>query len=63
MSPPNMHLGNDRMAEAIKMGFIVVRVEIKDMMNKICITDVLHMPKLQANLLSVSKFLSSELKV
>lgn len=32
-------------------------------MNKICIKDVLHIPKLEIKLLSVSKLLSNKLKV
>ena len=52
----NVYLDNDNVAKAMGMGFIIVGVETRDKMNRICITDVLHVLKLQANLLSVSKF-------
>ena len=47
----NVCLGDDNMAEAIGMGCIVVSIEMRG------ITDVFHVPKLQANLLLVSKLL------
>ena len=59
-----MHaMDDDSMVEAIGMGSIVIGVETKGIRNKVCITCVLHMPKLQANLLSVSKFLSNILNM
>ena len=45
-SSRNVLLGDDGMAEVIRMGFIVVRVETRCKMDRICITDVLHVPKL-----------------
>lgn len=63
VSSQNVWLGDDSMAEAIKMESIVIKLETKDKMNRIQITDVLHVPKLQANLLLESKFLSKGLKV
>lgn len=56
ISPQNVRLDNNSLAKAIEMGFIVVDVETRGKMTKICITGVLHVPKLQVNLLSVSKF-------
>ena len=62
ISPRNVHLGNDSMAEAIGMGCIVVRVEMRGKLYIICITNVLQVPKLQANLLSVNKLLWNGLR-
>jgi hypothetical protein len=63
ISPCNVRLSNGSVAEAIGTGSIVVGVETKGKATTIRITDVLHVPKLQANLLLVSKFLSKGLKV
>ena len=51
------------MAEAIKMGSIIIGVEAKGKLTRIHIMKLLHVPKLRANLLLVSKFLSKGLKV
>ena len=59
--PCNVRLGDGRLAKAIGMGSIVVGVEIRGKTTTIRIRDVLHVPKLQANLLSLSKFLSKGL--
>ena len=56
-------LGEDNVAEAIGMGSIMVGVEFSQCTTISRITDVLHMPKLQSNLLSIRKFLSKGLKV
>ena len=63
ISPRNVRLSDGSAAEAIGMGSIVVGVEMRGKATTIRITDVLHVPKLQANLLSVSKLLSKDLKV
>lgn len=63
ISPHNMDLGNDSVVKAIGLGSIVVGVETRGIRNRVCITDVLHVLKLQANLLFMSKFLSNRLKV
>ena len=63
ISPPNVHLSEDSVAKAIGMEFIVVGVETRGIRKRICITDVLYVPMLQANLLSVSKLLLNGLKV
>ena len=57
ISPHNVHLDDDSMAKAIGMGSIIVRVKMRGKMTRIYIMNVLYVPKLQANLLSVSKFL------
>lgn len=62
ISSCNMHFDNNSMAEAIEMGSIVIVVEIRGIKNIICITSVLHVPKLQVNLLSMGKLLSNGLK-
>ncbi len=59
----NMHMGDDSIVEAIGMGSILVEVMGKGRTKRIRIKDVLHVPKLHANLLSVSKILSSGCKV
>ena len=59
----NVRLRDDSIAETIGMGSILVGVEMGGKRTTIRITDVFHVPKLQANLLSVSKLLSKGLKV
>ncbi len=59
----NMHMGDDIIVEAIGMGSILVEVMVKGRTKRIRIKDVLHVPKLHANLLSVNKILSSGCKV
>ena len=56
-------MGNDGMVEAVGMGSIVVEIDVKSKLQRIRFKDVLHMPKLHANLLSVSKLVSGGLKV
>ncbi len=63
IAPRNVHLGDDSVVEAIGMGSIVVEVVTRGKMNRIRIENALHVPKLHANLLSVSKLVSSGLKV
>jgi hypothetical protein len=59
----NVHMGDDNIVEAIGMGSIFVEVMVKGQSKKIRIKDVLHVRKLHANLLLVSKHLSSGCKV
>jgi hypothetical protein len=59
----NVHMGDDTIVEAIGMGSILVEVMVKGRTKRIRIKDVLHVPKLHANLLSMSKILSSGCKV
>ncbi len=59
----NVHMGDDSIVEAIGMGSILVEVLVKGQIRRIRIKDVLHVPKLHVNLLSVSKILSSGCKV
>lgn len=56
-----MHLEGDNVVEAIRMESIVVEVIVRGKINQIRIKDVLYMPKLQANLVSVSKLVSNGL--
>lgn len=63
IAPRHAHLGNDNFMEAIGIGCIIVEMMVKGKTKRICIKDVLHMSKLQANLLSMSKLLSNRLKV
>jgi hypothetical protein len=50
----NVHMGDDNIVEAIGMGSILVEVMMKGQIRRIRIKDVLHVPNLHANLLSVS---------
>ena len=59
----NVHLGDDSVVEAIGMVSIVIGVETKDETTTIRMTDLLHMLKLQANLLTASKLFLKGLKV
>ena len=45
------------------MKFVVVEASLKGKINQICIKDMLHMPKIHANLFSISKFVSNILDV
>ena len=59
----SIHLGDDSILEAIGIGSIVAKVIVRGKINKIRINECLHVPKLHANLLPVSKLVSSGLKV
>jgi hypothetical protein len=59
----NVHMGDDNIVEAIGIGSNLVEVMVKGRTRRIRIKDVLHVPKLHANLRSVSKILSSGCKV
>jgi hypothetical protein len=59
----SVHLGDDSILEAIGIGSIVMEVMVRGKINKIRINECLHVPKVHANLLSVSKLVSSGLKV
>ena len=58
-----IYLGDNGMVEALGMGEILVEVQVKGLTKKIRIEGVLHVPKLHANLLSVSKLSLGGLKV
>lgn len=60
--PCNVCLDDDRIAEAIRMESIVVGFGTRDKTTRICITYVIHVSELQANLLLVSNFLSKGLR-
>ena len=59
----NVFMGDNGMVEALGKGSILVDSHVKGKVKKIRIYDVLHVPKLHANLLSVSKLVSRGLKV
>lgn len=63
ISPRNVHLSDDSVVDAVGVGSIVVEMLVRGHLKKVTIKDVLHVPKMQANLLSVSKLMSSGLKV
>jgi len=58
MALQNVHLGDDSIVRAIGMDSIVVEVIVKGKTKKFRIEHVLHVPKLQSNVLLVSKLLS-----
>ena len=53
ISPKNVILGDDTVLQAIGRGTVVVDTEVKGRVKTITIKDVLHVPKLNGNLLSV----------
>ena len=63
ISSCNVHLSGERVVEVIRMESTIMRIETKGKTNRICIVNMLHVPKLQLNLLSVNKLLSKGLKV
>ena len=63
ISNRHVFLGDNGMVEAVGMGSILVETQVKKQMRRITIHDVLHVPKLHANLLLKSKLASKGLKV
>lgn len=59
----NVYLDDDSVVEAIGMGCIIGEIIVKGKIKIICIKNTFHVPKLQANLLSVNKLLLDGLKV
>ena len=58
-----IYLGDNGMVEALGVGQILVEVQVKGLTKKIRMEEVLHVPKLHANLISVSKLSLGGLKV
>ena len=54
ISGKKIYLGDNGMVEALGMGDILVEVQVKGLTKRITIQELLHVPKLHANLLSVS---------
>ena len=63
ISPKNVILGDDTVLQAIDRGIFVIDTEVKGRVKTIIIKDVLHIPKLKANLLSVRHFVLKRLHV
>lgn len=61
IAPRNVHMGD--YSQSHRMRSTIVETIIRDKIDLICIKDVLHIPKLYANLPSVSKLVSNSLKV
>lgn len=59
----NVYLEGNSVVKVVKLGSIIVDVMVRGKIRRVRIKDALHMPKLQANLLPLSKFLSNGLKV
>ena len=62
-SPKNVILGDDTVLEAMGKGATLVDTKVKGRVRTITIKDVLHVPKLKANLLSVSHLVSKHSRV
>ena len=56
-----MILGDDTVLEAVGKGSIVFYTEVKGHVKTITIKDILHVPKMKANLLSVKHLVSKRL--
>jgi len=63
ISGRKVFMGDNGMVEAVGKGSIVVESNVEGHARRIVVQDVLHVPKLHANLLSVSKLVSRGLKV
>ena len=63
ISGKKIYLGDNGMVEALGMGEILVEVQVEGKTKRIQIQEALHVPKLHANLLSVSKLSLGGLKV
>jgi hypothetical protein len=63
ITPRNVYLGENSIFEAIGMGSIVVENIIKNSINQTHIKYILHVSKLHANMLSMSKLVSNDLNV
>ena len=63
ITPRNVHLDDNNVVQAIGMESIVVEAILEGKINQIHIKDMLHVSKLHANLLSVSKLVSNDLKI
>lgn len=64
IAPRNVYLGVDSVVEAIGMDSIVVKVMVEGIIEINCTTRMFfHVPKLQTNLFSLSKFSLNGLKV
>ena len=63
ISNHHMFLGDNGIVEAVGKGSILVETEGKEQIKRIAVHNVLHVPKLHANLLLVSKLASKGLKV
>ena len=59
----NVFLVQNDMMEMVGKVSILVESQVKGQIKRITIHDILHIPKLHANLLSVSKLASKGLKV
>ena len=58
-----MYLGDNGVVEAIGKGSMLVETSVDNKVERICIHDVLHVPKLHTNLLSVNNLVARGLNV
>ena len=63
ISGRKVFMGDNGMVEAVGKGSILVETRVKGRARSIRMHDVLHVPDLHSNLLSVSKLISKGLKV
>jgi hypothetical protein len=61
--PRKVYMGNDTTLEAIGKGSIKATMQVGGRVLFTTITQVLHVPKMKNNLISISKFISEGLKV
>lgn len=53
-------MGDDSVVEAVKVGSIVMQVDLKGVQKPLTIKNVLYVLKLQANLLSIRKMVANK---
>jgi hypothetical protein len=63
ISPRKVFMGDDTVLEAIGKGNIKATMQVGGKLSHATITQVLHVPKMKNNLISVSKFISEGFKV
>jgi hypothetical protein len=63
ISPRRVFMGDDTNLEAIGKGNIKATMQVGGELSHITITQVLHVPKMKNNLISVSKLISEGFKV
>lgn len=62
-TPCNVYLGDESIMKAIGMRTNAMKTIVRGKINQICVKDTLCVPKLRANLLSISKVVSNDLIV
>ena len=63
ITPRNVQLNDKNVLQNLGMGSIVVKIILENKINQIHIKDMLNIPKLYVNLLSINKLVSDGLKI